>query len=141
LYSIFHDWHLALAAYKSGPGTVSRAIKRSGGKRSFWEIYNFLPAETRSYVPQYIAIIYALNHAEDHNIIEHYQEEHLPSDTLLVTKYLHFETLAYLTGTCKEDLQKLNPAFHKGVIPEGKSAVMRLPLLAKENLNQNRFAY
>jgi membrane-bound lytic murein transglycosylase D len=139
LYSIFHDWHLALAAYNSGPGTVSRAIKRSGGKRSFWEIYDLLPAETRSYVPQYIAIVYALNHAEDHNIIEHYQEENLPNDTLLVTKYLHFETLANLTGTCKEDLQKLNPAFHRGVIPDGKSAIMRLPLLAKRNLNQNRF--
>jgi membrane-bound lytic murein transglycosylase D len=140
LYSIFHDWHLALAAYNSGPGTVSRAIKKAGNKRSFWEIYDFLPAETRSYVPQYIAMVYALNYAEDHNIIENYREQPLPSDTLFVSKYLHFETLANLTGTCKEDLRKLNPVFHNGVIPEGRAAIIRLPLLAKERLNLNRYA-
>ena len=59
LHSMFKNWELALAAYNSGPGTVNRAIRRSGYKRTFWEIYNYLPRETRSYVPQYVAIIYA----------------------------------------------------------------------------------
>ncbi len=138
LYSIFKDWHLALAAYNSGPGTVARAIKRSGNKRSFWEIYNFLPQETRSYVPQYIAIIYALNHAEEHNIIEPYKEELLPNDTLLVTHYLHFETFAKLTGTCLEELQKLNPSIHRGAIPEGKTMTIYVPQFAKQKLDLNR---
>ena len=138
LYTIFRDWHLALAAYNSGPGTVRRAIKRSGYKKSFWEIYNFLPKETRSYVPQYIAIIYALNHAEEHNIIELYKEEIVPNDTVLVQQYLHFETFAKLTGTCVEELQKLNPSFHRSVVPEGKTVVFKVPLIAKQALINNR---
>ena len=68
LYSMFHNWELALAAYNSGPGTVKRAIRRSGYKRTFWEIYNYLPRETRSYVPQFVAIIYAMNYANSSRI-------------------------------------------------------------------------
>ncbi|HLZ17095.1 MAG TPA: lytic transglycosylase domain-containing protein [Cyclobacteriaceae bacterium] len=75
LYSIFHNWHLALAAYNSGPGTVRWAIRRSGYKKTFWEIYPYLPRETRSYVPQFIAIIYAVNYANEHNINEDQREE------------------------------------------------------------------
>src|SRR5882672_3605628 len=105
LYSIFGDWHLALAAYNSGPGTVRWAIRRSGYKRSFWEVYNFLPRETRSYVPQFIAIIYAINYSAEHNLYEGTREEILPHDTLVVSKFFHFDTFSKLTGTCAEDLQ------------------------------------
>ena len=64
LHTIFKNWELALAAYNSGPGTVRKAIRRSGYKKTFWEIYNYLPRETRAYLPQYVAMIYAVNHAE-----------------------------------------------------------------------------
>src|SRR5690606_1316810 len=62
LYRMFNDWELALAAYNTGPGNVKRAIRRSGYKNTFWEIYNYLPRETRSYVPQFVAMIYTLNY-------------------------------------------------------------------------------
>lgn len=141
LYDMFHDWELALAAYNSGPGTVYRAIRRSGYKKTFWEIYPFLPRETRAYVPQYIAIIYAMNYAAEHNLVEPAREMRMPSDTLAVKKFLHFETFAALTGTCLEDLQKLNPSIQRNAIPEnGKTNIVRIPLHAKFNLEMNRGA-
>ncbi|MBS1557857.1 MAG: transglycosylase SLT domain-containing protein [Bacteroidetes bacterium] len=139
LYSLFHNWHLALAAYNSGPGTVQRAIRRSGHKKTFWEIYNFLPRETRSYVPQYIAIIYAVNYAADHNIHEIAREQVIPNDTLSVNQFFHFDTFAHLTNTCAEDLQNLNPGIKKNAIPDdGKVRTIKIPLIAKENLIQKR---
>ncbi len=82
LYSIFGDWQLALAAYNSGPGTVRLAIRRSGYKKTFWEVYPHLPRETRSYVPQFIAMIYAMNFTTEHNIFEDSREEIIPHDTI-----------------------------------------------------------
>jgi membrane-bound lytic murein transglycosylase D len=139
LYSIFHNWHLALAAYNSGPGTVRWAIRRSGYKKTFWEVYNFLPRETRSYVPQYIAIIYAMNYAPEHNIHEYQREEILPHDTLAVNQFFHLETFAKMTGICVEDLQSLNPHIKRNAIPEdGKFRTIKIPRSAKEILTQNR---
>ncbi len=139
LYSIFHNWHLALAAYNSGPGTVRWAVRRSGYKKTFWEIYSYLPRETRSYVPQYIAIIYAMNYAEEHNIHEYQREEVLTDDTLSVKQFLHLETFAKLTGTCVEDIQSLNPHIKRNAIPEdGKVRTIKIPKSAKEALTQNR---
>jgi len=139
LYSIFKDWELALAAYNSGPGTVKRAIRRSGYKKSFWEIYQYLPRETRAYVPQYVAIIYAVNHSEQHNLFEPATEEMIPYDTLHTRKFLHFETFANLTATCVEDLQRLNPSVQHGAIPEnGRLHVVKIPAWSKEILVQNR---
>ena len=138
LHSIFKNWELALAAYNSGPGTVRKAIRRSGYKKSFWEIYNYLPRETRAYLPQYVAMIYTVNHAEDHNIFELSREILPPHDTVVVKQFLHFETFAKLTGTCLEDLQKLNPAVQRNAIPDGKIFVLKIPKLAKEALALNR---
>ena len=140
LHSIFKDWPLALAAYNSGPGTVLKAIRRSGYKRSFWDIYPFLPRETRAYVPQFIAIIYAVNYAELHNLAESSREELPAYDTLMTRQFLHFETFANLTGTCLEDYQKLNPSIQRNAVPDGKSYVIKVPVLAKQKLEQNRYA-
>ncbi len=139
LYSMFKDWDLALAAYNSGPGTVKRAIRRSDYKRTFWEIYKYLPRETRSYVPQFVAIIYAMNYAEEHNMIETAIEQPIPHDTLWVKKFLHIDTFAKLTGTCTEDMLMLNPSIRHNAIPEtGKTYMIRLPLAAKIELEKNR---
>jgi membrane-bound lytic murein transglycosylase D len=139
LYSIFHDWELALAAYNSGPGTVKRAIRRSGRKKTFWEIYNYLPRETRSYVPQYVAIIYAMNYAEEHNMIETAPERIIPHDTLVVRNFLHFETFSKLTGTCTEELLQLNPSVRHNAIPEnGRTYILKVPVAAKLELEKNR---
>ncbi len=140
LYKMFNNWDLALAAYNSGPGTVRRAIRRSGYKKTFWEIYKYLPRETRSYVPQYVAIIYAMNYAEEHNIIETSLEQFIPHDTVLVNRFLHFDTFAKLTGSCLDELLQLNPSVRHNAIPEnGKFFVLKVPKSAKLELEKNRF--
>ena len=139
LYKIFKNWEMALAAYNSGPGTVLRANKRSGYKNDFWEVFRFLPRETRSYVPQYIAIIYAMKYAEEHNLFEPFPEKYPETDTLLVNSYLNIETLASLTGTCVEDIQFLNPALKTKAIPaNGKTHTLKIPSQAKQALLANQ---
>jgi membrane-bound lytic murein transglycosylase D len=141
LHRMFNDWELALAAYNTGPGNVKRAIRKSGYKRTFWEIYPQLPRETRSYVPQFVAIIYAMNHLDEHNFIDEGDERYVRFDTLHVKKFLHFETFAKITGSCLEDLQKLNPSIQRNAIPEtGKPYVMLIPKAAKEVVSANRYA-
>jgi len=141
LHKIFGDWELALAAYNSGPGTVKRAIRRSGYKKTFWEIYPYLPRETRAYVPQYVAMIYALNYADEHNLYVEGYEEPLRQDTLNVSTYLHLQTLANMTGACMEDLQRLNPSIQHNVLPgDGQQRVLRMPVAAKAELDKNRYA-
>jgi membrane-bound lytic murein transglycosylase D len=141
LYNMFKDWELALAAYNTGPGNVKRAIRKSGYKRTFWEIYPNLPRETRSYVPQFVAITYTMNYLDEHNFLDEEQEMLVVYDTLHVKKFLNFETFAGLTGTCTEDLQKLNPSVLRNAVPQtGKTYAINVPRTAKEQLGLNRFA-
>jgi membrane-bound lytic murein transglycosylase D len=139
LYSMFHDWQLVLAAYNSGPGTVRNAIRRSGYKKNFWDVYARLPRETKSYVPQFIAIVYAMNYTEEHNLVELAKEEVPSHDTIHVKQFLHFETFANLTGTCLEDMQRLNPSIMRSALPDnGKNHIIKIPIWAKSSLVQNR---
>lgn len=141
LYRMFNDWELALAAYNTGPGNVRRAIRRSGYKKTFWEIYNYLPRETRSYVPQFIAMIYTLNYLDEHNFIDEGHEMLMASDTLMVNHYLHFDTFAKLTGVCLDDMQKLNPSVKHNALPDvTKPYVLHIPEMAKARLEIDRVA-
>lgn len=117
LYNIFGDWHMALAAYNSGPGKVKRAMRRSGGD-SFWTVYNHLPKETRAYVPQFIAIMYLMNHAGDHGIFGENFEAPIPNDTVQITGYFNLESFAKYSNMPLADLQKLNPAVTTTILPE-----------------------
>lgn len=141
LYNLFNDWELALAAYNAGPGNVKKAIRRSGYKKTFWEIYPHLPRETRSYVPQFVAMVYTMNHLAEHNFLETEREVLPPHDTLLLNQALHLETLAELTGGCVEDLQKLNPSFVRNVIPDTRRTYsVRIPRYMTGLLQENRAA-
>ena len=93
LYSIYEDWILVIAAYNCGPGNVNKAIRRSGGKKNYWDIYYHLPKETRGYVPAFIAAIYAFNYSKEHNIYP--IESTLPPicDTIVVEDALHFDQI------------------------------------------------
>lgn len=117
LYSITGDWQLALASYNCGPGMVKKAIRNSGGKRDFWEIYNYLPQETRSYVPQFIAITYMMEFAPEHNLFPEYTEHPMSYDTTYVHGYLDLEIFSKQLNICMEDMTKLNPHVKKNIIP------------------------
>ncbi|MBT1687765.1 LysM peptidoglycan-binding domain-containing protein [Fulvivirgaceae bacterium PWU37] len=141
LYNMFHDWEMALAAYNTGPGNVKRAIRRSGYKRTFWEIYPNLPRETRSYVPQFVAITYTMNYLDEHNFFDEGEEMLVTSDTIRTKKFLHFDTFASLTNSCIDDLQRLNPSIQHNAMPEtGKPYILHIPREAKIVLDSNRLA-
>lgn len=141
LYGMFGDWELALAAYNSGPGNVKRAIRKAGYKKSFWDIYPYVPRETRSYVPQFVAITYTMNYLSEHNFIMSDQEAFPISDTVRVKKYLHLPTLAKLTETCMDDIIKLNPSIQHNALPDlNKYYTLHLPTYTLQALNNNRLA-
>jgi membrane-bound lytic murein transglycosylase D len=128
LYNMFGDWELALAAYNSGPGNVRKAIRRSGYKKSFWEIYRYLPRETRSYVPQYVAIVYALKYAEEHNLQTDEPDYLMASDTIMVKGYVNLKVVADSIGICYEDIKILNPNLKRyGVKTNNSFYTIKLP--------------
>ncbi len=130
LYNTFGDWQLALAAYNSGPGNVNKAIRRSGGKKDFWEIKNFLPKETQGYVPAFIAVNYVMNYAAEHNI---YPKEPLASffevDTVVVKNRVDFEALAHVVGLPVDQIAYLNATYKLKEIPgNGRKHYLTLPV-------------
>jgi membrane-bound lytic murein transglycosylase D len=117
LYDIYNDWHLAIAAYNCGPGNVNKAIRRSGGKTNYWELYYLLPRETRGYVPLFIAATYVMNFYGEHNLIPQMPAMPTNVDTIMVNQYLHFDQISATLNFDKEYLQALNPMYRRGVIP------------------------
>ncbi|WP_288955266.1 lytic transglycosylase domain-containing protein [uncultured Polaribacter sp.] len=131
LYKIFGDWDLALAAYNSGPGNVTKAIKRSGGYKNYWNIRPFLPRETAGYVPAFYATMYIFEYANEHRI---YSE--LPklfsfqTDTIRIKRTLSFDQITETIGVDEEVLTFLNPEYKLNIIPfvEGRNYALRLPI-------------
>jgi membrane-bound lytic murein transglycosylase D len=117
LYRIFGDWHLVLAAYNTGPGNVRRAIRKCNGGQTFWAIYDCLPRETRGYVPQYIGMLYMINHADSHDIFAENIETAIPHDTIQVNSFLDLDKLASLSSINLEEIQKLNPQILTHILP------------------------
>ncbi|MDE6859652.1 MAG: transglycosylase SLT domain-containing protein [Duncaniella sp.] len=119
LYGIYNDWSLAIAAYNCGPGNVNKALRRAGGegKKDFWEIYNYLPQETRGYVPAFIAANYVMNYYGKHGISPTVVKRQLTTDTIVVNKYIHFNQIAAVLNIPVDEIRMLNPQFRKDVIP------------------------
>ncbi len=117
LYGIYHDWALAIASYNCGPGNVSKAIRRSGGKTDYWEIYPYLPRETRGYVPAFIAVNYVMNYYGDHNICPVLTRRPLLTDTVHVTRRLHLKQVADVLQIPLDEIRSLNPQYRRDIIP------------------------
>ena len=126
-YTIFGDWFLAISSYNCGVGNVNKAIRRAGS-RDFWEIYRYLPRETRGYVPSFIAALYMLEYYKEHNLKP--AEFNLPAhvDTFKVNKNLHFEQISAVIGIPVDDLKNYNPQYVQNIIP-GNSGdqILKLP--------------
>ena len=130
-YSVYGDWSLVLASYNSGGGNVNKAIRRSGGKRNYWQIRRFLPKETRSYVPAFIAVCYAMNYASDHKISSEKPRVLFHEvDTVEVKYQIDFEYLSSSLDISMDELAFLNPSYKINVIPkiEGRPYHLVLPI-------------
>ena len=128
LFDIYKDWNLVLAAYNCGPGNVNKAMRRAGGSTDYWEIYPFLPKETRGYVPGFIAANYVMTYYCEHGICP--MESQLPavSDTIHINKDLHLQQVASVCDIDIEQLRSLNPQFKKDIVPgNSKVYALRLP--------------
>ena len=128
LYDRFGDWSLAIAAYNCGSGNVNKAIYRSGGKTNFWDIYYYLPRETRGYVPAFIAATYIMTYHAEHGICPMESKLPIATDTIMVNRLLHFDQIAAVCDIDMETLRGLNPQYREDVIP-GKflPGALRLP--------------
>lgn len=127
-YKIFGDWALAISSYNCGAGNVSKAIKRSGGKRDFWSIYPFLPRETRGYVPAFVGAMYAMTYSREYGLSPQVVGMPAQTDTFHIRKNLHFKQIHEVVGVPMDDLKNLNPQYVHEIIPGNiHSYTLRLP--------------
>ena len=119
LYDIYKDWSLAIAAYNCGPGNVNKALRRAGddARKDFWAIYPYLPRETRGYVPCFIAATYVMNYYNKHNISPALAKKPIVTDSVHVSRRVHFQQIADILKLPVEQLQVLNPQYRKQEIP------------------------
>ena len=116
LYEMFGDWNLVIAAYNCGPGNITKAIQRSGGVKDYWQIYPYLPAETRGYVPAFIAANYIMTYYCEHDIVP--METTLPeaTDTIMLFRNVHLEQVSKVLGIDIEKLRMLNPQYRRDIV-------------------------
>ena len=130
MYKIFGDWDLVLASYNSGPGNVSKAIRRSGGQQNFWNIRKHLPKETQGYVPAFLATMYIYEYHKEHGIVPNRAViKHFATDTIMVKREITFKQISDLIDIPVSQLQLLNPAYKRDVVPfiEGENHYLRMP--------------
>lgn len=128
LYDMFGDWSLAISAYNCGPGNVTKAMTRSGGKKSFWEIYPYLPRETRGYLPAFIAVNYAMTFYKEHGICPMIPETPPVNDTIVIRKNLHVQQIIHYCSIDIDELKALNPQYLTDIIPGAhRPCVLTLP--------------
>ncbi len=129
LYDIYGNWSLALAAYNSGAGNVNKAIRRAGGVKSYWAVWPYLPRETRGYVPAFIAVMYIMNYAAEHNIYPIKPDIfYAEIDTVIVNDVVSFDQISEVLNVPMDELKFLNPAYKTGIIPttSDKKYILRL---------------
>lgn len=124
LYTMFGDWQMVLAAYNAGPGTISKAIRRSGGKKTYWEIRPYLPVETQGYVPAFIAANYVMTHGAEHNIYPAVpRKTYFEVDTVVVKEQMSFSQISEALDVTAEEILYFNPQYRKNIIPAGGNAI------------------
>ncbi len=126
-YAIFGDWNLAIASYNCGAGNVNKAIRRSGS-RQFWDLWAFLPRETRGYGPAFVGALYTLHYYKEHGIKAEPMQMPTHVDTFHINKMLHLKQVSELTGAPIDELKNLNPQYKHEIIPGNeREYILRLP--------------
>lgn len=130
MFEVFNDWELVLASYNSGPGNVTKAIRRSGGQTKYWDIRPNLPKETQGYVPAFYATMYLFEYHKEHGINpERAVVKNFETDTLNIKKEMTFKQIADLLDMPQSQIQLLNPSYKLNVVPyyQGEQHCLRLP--------------
>ena len=128
LYRIFGDWNLVIAAYNCGPENINKAVHRANGEKDYWQIYPYLPKETRGYVPAFIAANYIMTYYSLHNICPMTTRLPAKTDTVMVSKNMHLEQVASVVGINIDLLRSLNPMYRRDIIPGAtEPSPLRLP--------------
>ena len=117
LYKVFGDWSLVIASYNCGPGNINKAIHRAGGVKDYWQIYPYLPRETRGYVPAFIAANYVMTYYSAHNICALRTKLPLKTDTVVVNRNVHLQQIAAVLDLDIDMLRTLNPEYRRDVVP------------------------
>ena len=139
MYDLYHDWLLCIAAYNCGLGNVNKAIRMSGGKTDFWEIYPYLPRETRNYIPLFIGAYYAMHYHIEHEICAGETGVPLATDTIMLSRQVSFDRIRLLSGVSNDELQLLNPQYKRGIIPGNTQLCrLRLPVASIKKLDKVR---
>lgn len=129
LYKIFGDWSLVIASYNCGPGNINKAIHRAGGSKDYWQIYPYLPRETRGYVPAFIAANYIMTYYSDHNICPMTTRLPAQTDTVVVSRNIHLAQIAGVLGLDLDMLRSLNPSYRRDIVPGNtKPSPIKLPM-------------
>ncbi len=129
LYKVFGDWNLVIAAYNCGPENITRAIRRAGGSKDYWQIYPYLPSETRGYVPAFIAANYIMNYYCEHNICPMLTDLSMKTDTVQVNRDVHLQQIAEVCGMDLGMLRELNPQYRRDIVNgNSEPSVIRMPL-------------
>lgn len=119
LHDIYNDWNMALAAYNAGPGNVNKAIRRSGGKTTYWEVRPFLPRETQGYVPNFIGAAYILTYHKEHNLLPMPAKIHNSQlDTICLKRAVKMDRITEVTGWDLDEIKALNPIYKTNYIPQ-----------------------
>ncbi len=127
-YNVFGDWNLAISSYNCGSGNINKAIRRNGGKRDFWSVYDYLPRETRGYVPAFVGAMYAIHYSKEYGLVPANMQMPAQLDTFEIHKNLHFKQISELVGIPVDELRNLNPQYIKDVIPgDSKTYILRIP--------------
>lgn len=127
-YALFGDWNLAISSYNCGPGNVNKAIRRAGGRRDFWSVYDYLPRETRGYVPAFVGAMYAIRYRNEYGLKPARIEIPAQVDTFEIHRNLHFQQISDVVGVPLEVVRNLNPQYIKNVIPgQSGTCELRLP--------------
>ena len=128
LYKVFGDWNLVIAAYNCGPDQINKAIHRAKGSKDYWQIYPYLPKETRGYVPAFIAANYIMTYYCEHNICPMTTRLPAKTDTIMVDRNVHLEQIAAVCNIDIEQLRTLNPSYRRDIAPGAtKLSAIRLP--------------
>ncbi len=139
LNNTFDSWEFGISSYNCGPGNVRRAIRKSGYSNSFWAVYPNLPAETRGYLPQLVALTYTMNYLNEHDIVADSLEYPIAFDTITIKQYLNLEVFCKELNIPIDDFMELNPAFLKNYFPGHRSVLIRIPADRMVYYAQNEF--